>query len=79
MNLLRAKDQLGKRERKERANLLTRPVAADGAELARRVLTRGDGHGGTMASDRLKSKRGAHKAQAMTAANSAKSATMRSG
>jgi hypothetical protein len=56
MNLLGAKDQLWKWERKERAYLLARPVMADGAELARRVLTRGDGHGGTMASDQRKSK-----------------------
>jgi hypothetical protein len=56
MNLLGAKDQLWKRERNERAHLLARPVVADGAELARRVLTRSDSHGGTMASERRKSK-----------------------
>ncbi len=57
MNLLRAKDHLGKRECKQRTHLLARPVVADGAEFARRVLTGCDAHGGTMASDRRKSKR----------------------
>ena len=58
MNLLRAKDQFGKRKLEQRAHLLARPVVADGPESP--TLNRGESHVRTMAMDQRKSKRRAN-------------------